>query len=45
MSSRNVLGVIIEKEFKTRQAFKWSISGGGLTHTVFKKSHEKMSDH
>ena len=42
MSSRNVLGVrtILFHRFKTRQEFKWSISGGGLTHILL-KNHMK----
>ena len=35
MPSRNVLGVVIKKEFKTRQAFKCPTSSGGFTHTIF----------
>ena len=42
--SSNVLGVVIEKEFKTRQVFNFTCQIGGqfqvvsLTHTLLKKS-------
>ena len=43
MLSRNVLGVVMDKEFKTRQILKKPFSKCKLNSPFKKESHEMMS--